>query len=69
MFKKNIKLDLGYFNSKQLRKMGFNRIGENVQIAKDAIVVGFGNISIGNNVKIDSNTTIAASGGKLEIGS
>ena len=38
-------------------------------IAKDAIVVGFENISIGDNVKIDSNVTLAASGGRLSIGS
>jgi galactoside O-acetyltransferase len=62
------KLNNGFYDSSQLRKFGFNFIGENVFIARDAIVVGFENISIGSNVKIDSNVTLAASGGKLNIG-
>jgi acetyltransferase-like isoleucine patch superfamily enzyme len=68
MFKKRQLLNSGYFDSNELRKMGFKSIGENVLLAKDAIVVGFENISIGSNVKVDSNVTLAASGGKLSIG-
>ena len=63
------KLDPGYFTSKNLRKFGFKNIGDDVFIAKDAIIIGFPNISIGNNVKIDSNVTFAASSGFLSIGS
>lgn len=62
------KLNRGFYNSRQLRRFGFKTIGENVLIAKDAIVVGFENISIGGNVKIDSNVTLAASNGSLSIG-
>jgi acetyltransferase-like isoleucine patch superfamily enzyme len=62
------KLNKGFYNSKQLQKLGFKSVGENVLIAKDAIVIGFENISIGSNVKIDSNVTLAASGGYLIIG-
>jgi galactoside O-acetyltransferase len=62
------KLNQGFYNSRQLRKFGFKSIGDNVLIAKDAIVVGFQNISIGSNVKIDSNVTLAAGGGELTIG-
>jgi galactoside O-acetyltransferase len=62
------KLNKGFYNSRLLRKFGFKSVGENVLIAKDAIIVGFENISIGSNVKIDSNVTLAASGGSLLIG-
>ena len=63
------KLNPGYFSSRNLRKLGFKNIGEEVFIAKDAIIVGFENISIGNNVKIDSNVTFAAISGLLSLGS
>ena len=63
------KLDPGYFSSRNLKKLGFKHIGEDVFIAKDAIIIGFENISIGNNVKIDSNVTFAASSGSLSVGS
>lgn len=62
------KLNNGFYNSRQLRKFGFKSVGENVLVAKDAIVIGFENIAIGNNVKIDSNVTLAASGGTLSLG-
>jgi galactoside O-acetyltransferase len=39
-----------------------------VLIARDSIFVGISNISIGSNVRIDSNVTFAAISGSLTIG-
>jgi galactoside O-acetyltransferase len=63
----------GYFGTAELRALGFD-VGENVSIAKNCTIIGLGgasfrNISIGNNVRIDGFTTIAAASGHLTIGS
>lgn len=54
--------DAGYFETPELRTMGFGSIGENVAIAKNCNIVGLENISIGDNVRIDGNTHIIATG-------
>ncbi len=59
--------DQGYFNSDDLNKFGFKNIGKNVSVAKNTTIIGLENISIGNNVRIDSGTIIAAKSGFLEI--
>ncbi|MFA6238858.1 MAG: hypothetical protein WC635_16090 [Bacteriovorax sp.] len=62
--------DPGYYNENELRKAGFKAIGKNVKIAKNCTIVGLENISIGDNVRIDSYCSIVASGeGFLKIGS
>lgn len=58
-----------YLQSNELRQHGFKSIGENVQISDKAIVVGPQNISIGSNVRIDSNVVILSRRGELRIGS
>jgi galactoside O-acetyltransferase len=60
--------DNGYYNSKELKSMGFKKIGDNVKIAKNCTIIGLENISIGNNVRIDGFTTITAYGGELVLG-
>ncbi len=59
--------DPGFFYSEDLKTLGFKFIGENVSIAKNTTIVGLNNISIGNNVRIDSGTLIVANTGSLSI--
>ena len=60
----------GYFNEKDLKEFGFKSVGKNVLIAKNCIIIGVENISIGDNVRIDGFSTItAAQPGYLTIGS
>lgn len=66
----NNPFNTGYYTEKDLSNSGFKSIGYNVKIAKNCTIIGLDNISIGNNVVIDSYCTIcAAGGGTLEIGS
>ncbi len=58
----------GYYETWELKKMLFKRIGENVRIAKNCTIVGLENIEIGNNVRIDGYTTILAHTGYLTMG-
>ena len=60
--------DLGYFETTELRQFGFKSVGENVKIAKNCTIIGLSNISLGNNIRIDSNVIIAAYSGFLELG-
>tara|TARA_B100001094_G_C18186306_1_gene804009 strand:- start:1011 stop:1598 length:588 start_codon:yes stop_codon:yes gene_type:complete len=68
MPKKKTTLEVGYYNSNQLRKFGFKRIGNNVLISKNINIVGASNITIGNNVRIDSHTDIISKSGYLKLG-
>lgn len=61
-------LDPGYFSSPELRKMGFQEVGDNVKVAKNITVIGLESISIGSNVRIDGYTVISAGRGNLKIG-
>ena len=62
--------EIGYYYDDELKSLGFKSIGSNVKIAKNCLIVGIPNISIGNNVIIDSFCSIIASGkGNLTIGS
>ena len=62
--------DSEYFTEYDLKDVGFKSIGRNIQIAKNCTIVGLENISIGNNVRIDSFCSILAAGrGWLNIGS
>ncbi len=58
----------GYYESEELRKFGFKRIGDNVKIAKNATIIGLNNISLGNNIRIDGNVVIVAHSGSLTLG-
>lgn len=61
-------LDPGYFESAELREMGFAAIGEDVAIGRNCTVIGDENISLGNHVRIDGPTAIIAARGGLRIG-
>jgi len=60
--------DTGYYDSDELRGFGFAAVGENVMVAKNCTIIGLPNISIGDNVRIDGLTTIAAARGYCRIG-
>lgn len=60
--------DPGYFSSEELRGFGFARVGENVRIAKNCVIIGPENIEIGDNSRIDAFTGIFATTGRLRIG-
>jgi galactoside O-acetyltransferase len=53
--------NLKYYESEELKKFNFLKIGYNVKISKLCNIIGLENISIGNNVRIDSFTTIISS--------
>ncbi|WP_178984253.1 acyltransferase [Winogradskyella helgolandensis] len=62
--------EIGYYEDIELKSLGFKSLGINVKIAKNCLIVGIPNISIGNNVIIDSFCSIIAPGdGYLNIGS
>ena len=65
---KNI-FDNGFYNNKTLNKIGFKKIGKNVKISKSCLIIGLKNISLGNNIRIDSFTSIIADKGYLNLGS
>lgn len=58
-------LSPGYYHSEELRTFGFRAVAENVQISRDCLVIGPGNVSLGFGVRIDSGTAIIATGGQL----
>lgn len=58
----------GYFHSDELHQLGFRHIGRDVRIAKNATIIGLEHIAIGDHVRIDGHTTIAAHAGALTIG-
>jgi acetyltransferase-like isoleucine patch superfamily enzyme len=58
----------GYYETPELRDMGFACVGENVRIAKDATLIGLENIKLGSNIRIDGQAVIAVSSGYLELG-
>ncbi len=60
-------LDPGYFTSNDLADIGLKGVGKNVLVARDAIFVGLQNIELGNNIRIDSNVTLAVARGFLRI--
>lgn len=63
--------ETGYYNEKDLKSVGFKSVGRNVRIAKNCTIAGVSNISIGDNVIIDSFCSIIATGknGSLILGS
>lgn len=60
---------IGYYLRNELLDMGFESLGENVNISKTTQLYNTGRISIGNNVRIDNFCTIVPSGnGRIIIG-
>lgn len=58
----------GYATTEELRTLGFAQVGENVMVARNCTLIGLENIHIGDNVRIDGLTTIAAARGHCRIG-
>lgn len=58
----------GYVASDELRTLGFAHVGENVMVARNCTIIGLENVSIGDSVRIDGQTTIAAAKGYCRIG-
>lgn len=54
-----------FYSEEELKEIGFAHIGNNVLISKKASIYGAGNISLGNNVRIDDFCILS---GKIEIG-
>ena len=63
MISKKNPFDSEYYKSSDLKKFGFKKVGKNVTIAKNCTIIGLNNISLGNNIRIDSNVVIAARSG------
>lgn len=63
--------EIGYYHDEELKTFGFRSLGKNVKISKNCNIVGLSNISIGDNVIIDSFCCIIASGkdARLKLGS
>lgn len=62
--------EIGYYDNNDLKSLGFKSLGTNVKIAKNCLIFGIQNISIGNNVIIDSFCSLIVPGdGYLNIGS
>jgi galactoside O-acetyltransferase len=57
-----------YLTEDDLKDFGFKSIGKNIRISSDARIYGQGNISIGNNVRIDDFTILSAENGYINIG-
>lgn len=60
-------LDRGYYNEHDLKEFGIADVGKNVRVGRSVTMVGLGNVSIGNNVRIDDFSIIVASRGFLDI--
>lgn len=61
--------DAGYFETDELREMGFAQVGDHVRIARGCNIIGLEHISLGAHVRIDFATTIVASAAGFRIGS
>lgn len=48
--------------------MGFKKVGNDVQIARNATLIGIENITLGNNVRIDGYTVVSAGRGEVRLG-
>lgn len=57
-----------FLNDTQLMGIGFKSVGRNVQISDKAVFYNPGNISIGDNSRIDDFCILSAGHGGIEIG-
>ena len=62
-------LDLGFYGSEDLRKMGFMNVGQKVYVAKNVTIVGIENIYFGNNIRIDAYSSLISPQGFIRLGS
>ena len=56
-----------YYSDKELKLFGIKKIGKNVFIEKSCRILGFDNIEIGNDVRIDSFCNLIVHKGYLKI--
>ena len=56
-----------YYSDKELKLFGIKKIGKNVFIEKSCRILGFDNIEIGNDVRIDSFCNLIVHNGFLKI--
>ncbi len=62
-------LDVGYYNSEELRAMGFGKVGENVWLAKNCHVLNPHRIFLGSDIKIHPFCSLVAySNSSITIG-
>lgn len=57
-----------YLSEKDLKKINFKSLGQNVMISKNVTLIGENNISLGSNVRIDDYCIISSNEGHLKIG-
>lgn len=57
-----------FYNSDELKEIGFKSIGYNVYISRKASLYGVNDIQIGNNVRIDDFCILSASDKGIKIG-
>ena len=60
---------MSFFSDAELFDLGFASLGENVKISRKASIYGAGQISIGNNVRVDDFCILSAGVGGISIGS
>lgn len=59
---------MAFYSKQQLIELGFKSIGENVKVSDKASIYNAGNISIGDNTRIDDFCIISAGDGGINIG-
>ena len=59
---------MALLTGQQLEDLGFKSLGENVRISDKASIYNAGNISIGNNVRIDDFVILSAGSGGISLG-
>ena len=58
----------GFLSNRDLKLLAFKKLGKNVLISKNAIIVGANNISLNDNVRIDAFTFLLCPKGFIKIG-
>lgn len=61
--------DHGFYESEELRTFGFAHVGDGVRISRDCTILGLENISIGDDVRFDSQVCVIALGAPVTFGS
>lgn len=57
-----------YLNEDDLRELGIKSVGSNVLVSEHATIVGLSNVTLGNNIRIDSHVVILSRRGTLTVG-
>lgn len=62
-------MNTNFLTNEELENIGLKSFGKNVQISKQVLILGAKNISLGDNVRVDSFSILAVNRGLLRIGS